>query len=200
MIDIKTYATNFDSSLFGSTTPWQVIFRLESILRDLQKSLPKDFVIKNDIAIHKLARIEEHCVLKSPAVIGANVFVGSHAYLRGGVWLDEKVVIGPGSEIKTSIILSGSALAHFNFVGDSIIGSDVNMEAGSVTANHFNERKDKTIFINLDGKQIAIESQKFGALVGDNACIGANAVLSPGTILKPGAVVKRLELVEQCPQ
>ena len=88
-------------------------------------------------------------------------------------------------------------IGHFNFVGDSILGSHVNMEAGSVIANHFNERKDKTIHVLVDGKLYAAGSEKFGALIGDHTKIGANAVLSPGTILEPESVVKRLALVEQ---
>jgi NDP-sugar pyrophosphorylase family protein len=201
MIEIKAFTENFDRifTAHASKTPWQIIAQLDSILTDKLKGLSSDFTIKNNIAIHKTAIIEEGCVIKGPAIISENVFVGAHAYLRGGVYLDSKSIIGPGCEIKTSIILSGSALAHFNFVGDSILGSNVNMEAGSVIANHYNERKDKTIFILLGGKPRPIESIKFGALVGDETRIGANAVLSPGTILPPNSVVKRLELVDQCP-
>jgi NDP-sugar pyrophosphorylase family protein len=201
MIEIKTFTENFSNvfSTYATKQPWQIIAQLDSILNDKLKTLSSDFILKQNIAIHKTAKIEEHCVIKGPAIIGENVFVGAHAYLRGGVYLDSRAVIGPGCEIKTSIILSGSALAHFNFAGDSILGSNVNMEAGSVIANHFNERKDKTIFILFNGKPTPIESVKFGALIGDGTRIGANAVLTPGTILPRNSIVKRLELVEQCP-
>jgi NDP-sugar pyrophosphorylase family protein len=114
------------------------------------------------------------------------------------VFLDEHVTIGPGCEVKTSIVLANSALAHFNFVGDSIVGSYVNMEAGSVIANHYNEREQKEISVLINGKCLPTGSQKFGALIGDHTKIGANAVLSPGTILEPRSVVGRLMLVEQC--
>jgi bifunctional N-acetylglucosamine-1-phosphate-uridyltransferase/glucosamine-1-phosphate-acetyltransferase GlmU-like protein len=133
-------------------------------------------------------------------LISANCFVAAHAYLRGGVILSENCTIGPGSEIKSSIIGRNSALAHFNFVGDSMIGSEVNFEAGAVIANHFNERKDKTIFIKCGAKIYKLPVQKFGALIGDRCRIGANAVLSPGTILDRETVVKRLALIEQCPE
>jgi NDP-sugar pyrophosphorylase family protein len=201
MIEINSFAENFNDifSAYATKSPWHIVAQLDSILHDKLKTLPSDFILKSNIAIHKTAKIEEHCVIKGPAIIGENVFVGAHAYLRGGVYLGSRAVIGPGCEIKTSIILSGTALAHFNFAGDSILGSNVNMEAGSVIGNHFNERKVKTIFVLLNEKPIAIDSVKFGALIGDGTKIGANAVLSPGTILPRNAVVKRLELVEQCP-
>ena len=90
-----------------------------------------------------------------------------------------------------------SSIAHFNFIGDSIIGNNVNFEAGSITANHYNERFYKNIFCLIEGKFIDCQIDKFGAIVGDFSKIGANAVLSPGTILEPKSIVKRLELVEQ---
>jgi bifunctional N-acetylglucosamine-1-phosphate-uridyltransferase/glucosamine-1-phosphate-acetyltransferase GlmU-like protein len=135
--------------------------------------------------------------MKGPMIIGPGCFIGAHAYLRGGIFLDERVVIGPGCEVKSSFLLAGSALAHFNFVGDSIVGSSVNMEAGSIIANHYNERADKTIHVAVQNERIRIPVIKFGAIVGDGTKIGANAVLSPGTVLAPASVVGRLELVCQ---
>jgi UDP-N-acetylglucosamine diphosphorylase / glucose-1-phosphate thymidylyltransferase / UDP-N-acetylgalactosamine diphosphorylase / glucosamine-1-phosphate N-acetyltransferase / galactosamine-1-phosphate N-acetyltransferase len=199
MIDINDYIKTQNHGFDFNLKPWQVIASLEKLLIQKISSLASDYHVSGTVAIHKTAKIEEHCVLKGPLIISGNVFIGAHAYLRGGVFLDEHVVIGPGCEVKTCIIHGRTALAHFNFAGDSIIGSGVNMEAGSVIANHYNERTDKTIRIAVDGKIFPIDSQKFGALIGDNCRIGANAVLSPGTILAPGAIVKRLELVEQVP-
>ena len=80
-------------------------------------------------------------------------------------------------------------------MGNSLVGSEVNLEAGSVIANHFNERQDKTIKVKIDGQEIIVSTEKFGALIGDNSKIGANAVTSPGTILPVNSIVERLELV-----
>ena len=113
------------------------------------------------------------------------------------MFLDTKVSIGPGCEIKSSIIARETAIAHFNFIGDSLVGREVNFEAGAVIANHYNERENKRIFINVNNEIIDTGQDKFGALVGDRSKIGANAVLSPGTLLRPGSIVKRLELIEQ---
>jgi NDP-sugar pyrophosphorylase family protein len=199
IIELRRYLKNFDN-LFGDDAdalPWHIVRNIEIIIRKRLATLPKEYVIKNEVAVHITAKLEEGCIIKGPAIISEGCFIAAHAYLRGGVFLDEKVIVGPGTEIKSSIILSNTALAHFNFVGDSLLGSGVNMEAGSVIANHYNERTDKTITIVTDGKTYKIDSQKFGALVGDGSRIGANAVLSPGTILQPASVVGRLELVEQ---
>jgi len=177
--------------------PWEITRELVAILPRVIAQLGSDFQIENGIAIHRSATIENGAVLKGPIIIHENCFIGAHAYLRGGVLLRPRVTIGPGCELKSSIVFDYSAAAHFNFIGDSIVGCQVNLEAGSILANHYNERTDKQIRVNLEGTITDTNSEKFGSLVGDHCRIGANAVLSPGTILAPRSVVKRLELVEQ---
>jgi NDP-sugar pyrophosphorylase family protein len=199
MLRLSDYVARFNT-LFPDLShllPWQVVAAASEILSDKIKMLPDDYAVQGLVAIHKDARVEEHVILKGPVIISAGCFIGAHAYIRNGVYIGEKTSIGPGCEVKSSFIMPGAALAHFNFAGDSIIGSGVNMEAGSIIANHYNERTDKLIDVMLQGHRYATGITKFGALVGDNTRIGANAVLSPGTILTPRSIVRRLELVEQ---
>jgi NDP-sugar pyrophosphorylase family protein len=177
--------------------PWEITRDLVRILPDIIAQLGSDFQIENGVAIHRSATIENGVVLKGPIIIHENCFIGAHAYLRSGVYLRPGVTIGPGCELKSAVVFDRSATAHFNFVGDSIIGRHVNMEAGSILANHYNERADKQIRVSIKDAIVETYSEKFGSLIGDRCRIGANAVLSPGTILSPGAIVKRLELVEQ---
>jgi len=198
-VTVGHYARGF-SQLFPelvSEFAWIITTNLSDIIAKRIRALSADYNINGNVAIHKTARIEENVVFKGPMIISAGTFIGAHAYLRGGVFLDQQVSIGPGCEVKSSLIMAQSALAHFNFVGDSVLGSMVNMEAGSIVANHFNERTDKTIHIVVNGQRTALPTTKFGALVGDETKIGANAVLSPGTILEAGSIVPRLGLVAQ---
>ncbi len=177
--------------------PWQITDCLKEIIREHLLRLGDDYEICDGVAIHKTAVVEDGVVLKSPAIVGPNCIVGAHAYFREGVFLDQLVKIGPGCEIKNSIICSETAIAHFNYVGNSIIGRNVNFEAGSIAANHYNERTSKRISVLCRGEVIDTGVNKFGSLVGDNSRIGANAVLSPGSILERNSIVRRLELVEQ---
>lgn len=186
--------------IFSSGTaagPWETVSKIQGILEQKLLTISGDYHIHGAIAIHKTANIEEHAVLKGPLIIGKNCFIASHCYLRGGVFLGDGVRLGPGCEVKSSYILSESALAHFNFAGDSIIGSQVNMEAGAVIANCFNERSSKEVEVIVGGTRIKTGLNKFGALIGDQSKIGANAVLSPGTVLPKESVVGRLQLIEQ---
>lgn len=201
MINISDYIDRFRISFpdLERNDPWHITGHLSEILIEKMLHLGPDFKIFNKVAIHKSVTIGSHATIKGPAILSANCFIGSHAYIRGGVFLDEHVSIGPGCEVKTSLLFAGAALGHFNFVGDSIIGAHVNLEAGAVIANHYNERKDKTIRVMIDGKMYEATGEKFGALVGDHTKIGANAVLSPGTVLKRDSIVSRLQLVAQSP-
>lgn len=198
MIPIDVFISRFSSLLQQQDKqPWQIIRDLSAAILHLFATCGNDYSIKNGIAIHTTAIVEEGAVLKAPLIIGKNSFVAAHAYIRGGVLVDENVTIGTGCEIKSSIICNNSSIAHFNFIGDSIIGSFVNVEAGAITANHFNERVNKEIQVIFKGELINTHTEKFGSLVGDYSKIGANAVLSPGTLLPKNAVVKRLQLIEQ---
>jgi len=199
MIDLGLFIQPFPlpAELLHDLRPWQITANVEEILKEYFPYLGKDYRISNNQAIHHSARIEPGVIMKGTVIIGADCFLATGVYLRGGVFLDDKVSLGPGCEIKSSVIARGTAIAHFNFIGNSLIGNQVNFEAGSVIANHYNERENKRIFINLNNEILDTSLDKFGALVGDNSKIGANAVLSPGTILTPGSIVKRLELIEQ---
>jgi NDP-sugar pyrophosphorylase family protein len=199
MIVIENYIENIKDKFpqIKDLQPWEIIDNLEEILLQIIKGLDSNYKIESNIAIHNSATIEQGVILKGTIVIAENCFVGANAYLRGPIYLGCAVKVGPSSEIKQSILLDDTAIAHFNYIGNSIIGKNINFEAGSICANHLNERPDETIFITLNNLMIDTKVKKFGALVGDNSKIGANAVLSPGTILQKESIVKRLELIEQ---
>lgn len=177
--------------------PWDITNTIKELLEKIIPSLGSDFHIHDGIAVHKTATIETHITFKRPVIVLENCFIGANTYFREGVFLDSGARIGPGCEVKSSIICGNTALAHFNYVGNSIIGANVNFEAGAIAANHYNERTEKSISVLYKNTIIKTGVRKFGSVVGDNSKIGANAVLSPGTVLKPNSIVKRLELVEQ---
>lgn len=177
--------------------PWEVVDQLPDLLKQYAARLGDDYVRRGDGYVHKTARVHDTAILQDIVVIEADASVGPHAMLRGGVWVGEGAHVGGSGEIKQSIIGPRSAAAHLNYVGNSIVGADVNIEAGAVLANHFNERDDKTIWVLVDGQKVTTGVKKFGCLVGNHTRIGANAVTTPGTLLPPRTVVGRLELVSQ---
>ncbi len=172
--------------------PWDVTARSINIVSRLTRG---------GVYVDESADVHPTAELIGPVYVGQGCSIGPHAVVRSGVWMGSDVVIGPGVEVARSFLFTGARLAHFNYVGDSLIGADVNLEAGAIIANRWNERENKRIeFVYEDAIHDAGGTERFGALVGDGVRIGANAVLSPGTLLKPKTVIKRLDLVQQLPR
>lgn len=186
-------------TLVEGQNPWDIANDIETLVFKLQESLNDEYSIENRVAIHQSAEVHPSAIIKGATFIGPNCIVAPHAILRAGVILFEQVTVGSSCEIKSSLILNGTAIAHLNYVGNSVIGQNVNIEAGAILANHFNERQTKMISVKVDGRTIETGVEKFGALIGDSSRIGANAVTAPGTILPKGSVVSRLQLIDQNP-
>lgn len=177
--------------------PWDMVSNIEQIVIAAIAELDTSYTISEGIAIHNTARVASTAVIQAPAIISAGVSIGQHVFLRAGVYVGRDSHIGQGVELKHSIVGSMTALAHFNYVGDSILGDNINLEAGSVIANHHNDRTDKNIQVIWENEILNTGVIKFGALVGDACKLGANSVTTPGTILAPCSIVKRLELIDQ---
>ena len=178
---IQDYIASFPirfGFLDPATEPWKLTSALSHLIEQFATSLDlSPFKNEAGIWVHKDATVEVGATIKPPAVILAACFVASTAYLRGGVVLDHGVTIGPACEVKRSIVMASSNVAHQSFVGDSLIGSDVNIEAGVVVANHFNELLEQEVRVYVGGQGVRTGVTKFGALIGDHSRVGANAVL-----------------------
>lgn len=197
---ISEQITQFRNSALGRHVeryPWEIVLESADIVREMLGQLSDQFAIRGDVAVHHSAVIERGSVIKGPAVVGPNCLVAATAYIRGGCWLEANCIVGPGAELKSSLVFNGTKLAHFNFVGDSILGAGVNLEAGSIVANYRNEWSKPTISFVYRDAVLNTGVEKFGALVGDRAKIGANAVIAPGAIIGRDTIVGRLAIVDQ---
>ena len=114
------------------------------------------------------------------AVVGANSRIGPYARLRPQTELADHVHIGNFVEIKKSTVASGSKINHLSYVGDSEVGSKVNIGAGTITCNYDGVNKFKTII--GDGAFIGSDSQLVAPVViGKNATIGAGSTITKDT-------------------
>jgi bifunctional UDP-N-acetylglucosamine pyrophosphorylase/glucosamine-1-phosphate N-acetyltransferase len=120
--------------------------------------------------------IEPFTCIYGEVVIGRNCRVGPFAHLRSGTKIGDDVVLGVFTEVKNSTLAEGVRVRHHSYIGDANLGKNVNIGAGSITANY-------------DGKQI------YRTTVGDNCFIGSGSVLiaplelKDGAHIDPGAVV-----------
>ena len=113
-------------------------------------------------------------------MVGANSRIGPYARLRPQTELADHVHIGNFVEIKKSTVASGSKINHLSYVGDSEVGSKVNIGAGTITCNYDGVNKFKTII--GDGAFIGSDSQLVAPVViGKNATIGAGSTITKDT-------------------
>lgn len=198
---LSAFVGRWEASPFGRVRdhPWSITQDAERHVLSAIGELDDAFQKEDGIAIHHSAVVEPSAILKGPVIIGPRCFVAAAAYLRGGAFLEEDCIVGPCCELKSSFMFKGSKIAHLTFVGDSILGTGVNVEAGAIIANYRNELANKTIRFRFEGRLIETGVDKFGALVGDNARIGANAVVAPGAFIRPGDRVGRLGLLDLYP-
>ena len=127
------------------------------------------------------AVLEPGALVKGPSIIGAHTEVRQGAYVRGKCIVGVRCVVGHTTEMKSSILLNGAKAGHFAYIGDSLLGKDVNLGAGTKLANL--KVDGQTIRVTIHGTHITTNLRKFGAMVGDHVEIGCNAVTNPGTIL-----------------
>jgi NDP-sugar pyrophosphorylase family protein len=127
------------------------------------------------------AIIEPGAQLLGPVVVGPRCHLAANSVLRGPVILGRDVYVGRYSEVKASIVLNEAKVPHLSYVGDSIIGGNVNLGAGAVLSNLKLDWGEITV--HVDGRDFPTGLQKLGAILGDEAQIGCNAVLHPGTLV-----------------
>ncbi len=132
----------------------------------------RDVVVANDV------NIKPNCVIEA-ARIGAGCEIGPFARIRPATVLAEKVHIGNFVELKKSDVGPGSKINHLSYVGDTTIGSGVNVGAGTITCNYDGANKYRTIigdnaFIGSDTQLIAPVEIGAGATIGAGSTITQN--------------------------
>ncbi len=133
----------------------------------------KDSIIGDDVEI--LA----NCVLEN-AVVGVGSRVGPFARLRPETELADHVHIGNFVEIKKSTVATGSKINHLSYIGDTTVGSGVNIGAGTITCNYDGVNKFRTVI--EDGAFIGSDTQLVAPVtIGKNATIGAGSTITKDT-------------------
>jgi len=147
---------------------------------------PGVHLMGENIDIAEDCRIEPGALILGPVVIGRGTIIRTGAYVRENVVIGDGAIVGAHSEIKGSILFPGAKAPHQNYVGDSILGRDVNLGAGTICSNVKNIGREVS-FRDRD-EVVHTGLRKFGAILGDDCKTGCNTVLNPGVLMGPGSV------------
>lgn len=145
------------------------------------------YLFDDNLMIGPGSVIEPGALIKGPTLIGKNTEVRQGAYIRGDALVGDGCVVGHATELKASIMLNGSQAGHFAYIGDSILGNDVNLGAGTKLANLKMIPGD--ILVARGKDKYKTGRRKLGAILGDKTETGCNSVTSPGTLLGPRSIV-----------
>jgi UDP-N-acetylglucosamine diphosphorylase/glucosamine-1-phosphate N-acetyltransferase len=174
--------------------PWDLLRANESMLACLEpKNLGKveeNVVLKGFVAIGKDTVVKSGAYIEGPVIIGEGCAIGPNCYIRAFTSIGDGCHIGAAVEVKNSIIMKGSKVPHLNYVGDSVIGENCNLGAGTKIANLRLDKRDITI------AGIETHRRKLGAIIGDNvetginACINVGSIIGERTFIGPGALAR----------
>ena len=162
--------------------PWELIEVNEELIGKLKTEIKG--TVEAGAVIHGEVFLDEGSVIKAGVYIEGNVYIGKNcdigpnSYIRGNTYFGDNVHVGNAVEIKNSIIMENTNVSHLSYVGDSVIGSNCNIAAGTNIANlRFDNATIKT---KIKNQKIDSGRRKLGAIIGDSVKTGINSSFSPG--------------------
>jgi UDP-N-acetylglucosamine diphosphorylase / glucose-1-phosphate thymidylyltransferase / UDP-N-acetylgalactosamine diphosphorylase / glucosamine-1-phosphate N-acetyltransferase / galactosamine-1-phosphate N-acetyltransferase len=168
-------------ALLNVTYPWEILKKLDEFVATIHDQrlgrIHPTAVVEGNVYLHESASIGPHAYLEGPAWLGEGASIGHAAYIRGGVVLAPHAKVGHATEVKRSLFLDNAKAPHLNYVGDSVLGSKVNIGAGVKLANFNN----MGTIIKIEGQSTGL--RKLGAMLGDEVTLGCNVATAPGTIV-----------------
>lgn len=162
--------------------PWELLDANEYFLKDLETHIEGEVeegaTIHGPVFLGKGSIIRSGSYIMGPVYIGENCDIGPNNYLRKHTCICNNVSVGNAVEIKNSIIMDGTNVNHLSYVGDSIIGANCNVAAGTNIANlRFD---DGHVKVMVKGDKVDSGRRKFGVVFGDGVKTGINSSFNPG--------------------
>jgi len=181
--------------------PWH-LFNLRKYLFDnflenkIEKSakISKNVIIQGKVYIGKGTKIFEGAVIKGPCYIGENCIIGNNSLIREYTDLENNVIIGAFCEVARSIFQEGST-THSGYFGDSIVGKNTKIGAGTITSNVRLDRGE--IFSEVKGEKINTRLKSFGAVIGENTFIGTKVNIMPGKFIGSNCLIYPNSLIKE---
>ncbi len=168
--------------------PWDLLSANEWTIAEMDRSIDGSVsdrtTLRGAVVVEKGATVREGVTIEGPAILRTGASVGPNAYIRGATLLGPDVHVGHSVEIKNSILREGATVGHLSYVGDSVLGQNVNFGAGTTVANlrHDNAPVETT----LKGERVSTGRRKYGVVVGDGVKTGIDTSLNAGVVLAGG--------------
>lgn len=165
--------------------PWNLLEANVYFVRGIKKEIQGE--IEDNVAIHGEVHIGKGTIVKSgtyiegPAYIGEDSVIGPHAYIRPDTIIGDRCAIR--SEVYDSVIGDDTKAKHYSYIGHSVLGEDVNIGAGTITADYRHDGKNHMTLVN--GEKVDSMRRKLGAFIGDHVRTAINTSIYPGRKIWP---------------
>jgi N-acetylglucosamine-1-phosphate uridyltransferase (contains nucleotidyltransferase and I-patch acetyltransferase domains) len=181
--------------LNGLDYPWEALPLIKEFILKLGESLsPEEYDRRGEqVWIAKSAKVFDSAYIAGPTIIGPETEVRHGAFIRGNALVGAGCVVGNSTELKNVILFDKVQVPHYNYVGDSVLGFQSHMGAGSITSNVKSDKTLVTVHTVDSGLETGLK--KFGAMLGDHVEVGCNSVLNPGTVIGRNSNIYPLSMV-----
>lgn len=199
--DLQSHATiiKMDEKSFDILYPWHMLQIHEEILAkitvsDIRGKVMDGAHLNGVVVLGDGSEILPGVYIEGIAVIGKNCKVGPNCYLRGNTSIGDNCHIGQAVEIKNSLLMNKIGAGHLSYVGDSIICSNTNLGAGTITSNFRHDGMNHKSMVGTE--LIDTGRRKFGTIMGLNVHTGIHTSIYPGRKIganqstRPGDIVK----------
>ncbi len=179
--------------------PWHILKVMEYFLNKDEHRIhrtakvSKSATIRGNVFIGPSVRVFENAVIHGPAYIGEGCIVANNALVRNSM-IGKNCVVGFATEVARSY-LNHDVWMHTNYIGDSIIDSNVSFGAGTVLGNLRFDEED--IQVCVKGKKTNSYTNKLGAIIGAGARFGINSSTNPGVKIGSNVFVGANVLIDK---
>jgi UDP-N-acetylglucosamine diphosphorylase / glucose-1-phosphate thymidylyltransferase / UDP-N-acetylgalactosamine diphosphorylase / glucosamine-1-phosphate N-acetyltransferase / galactosamine-1-phosphate N-acetyltransferase len=189
-----------DGSWLGISYPWDLLEANQRAVvaektRLIRGKVEEGARIDGPVVVEEGSLIKAGSRIEGPVHIGRNCDIGPNAYLRAYTSLGDHVKVGAACEVKNTIVMTKAKIPHLSYVGDSIIGENCSLGAGTLTANlRFDEA---IVRSKVRGTMVSSGRRKLGAILGDDVRTGINVSIFPGVKIGPGSWIGPGAIVEK---
>lgn len=197
-------ASLWEDQWIDISRPWDILEANKMAMSSwTQTHIPESVHMQPNVTIKGKVHFGENVhvgagtTIIGPCYIGDNVYIGNSSLIRKFSSIGNNVKIGYGTEVKNSVMFGNSTVGRLSFIGDSVLGKNVQIGSGTITVNY--DTLQRGLNLNQpDGTSIPIKLKKLGALLGDNTIIGTGHTIAPGTVLAPGTTIEDRITITNC--
>jgi len=186
--ECKLTAVPFDRWL-DVGRPWELLaaneWKLAELERRVDGEVHEDAELRGAVVVESGATVDSGVVIEGPVLIRSGASVGPNAYVRGHTLISTDASVGHSVEVKNSVLMGGATVGHLSYVGDSVLGRDVNFGAGTTVANLRHDDEDVRAVVK--GEAVSTGRRKYGVVCGDGVKTGIQTSLNAGVTLATDA-------------